>query len=437
MIGRQGRQRWSALIATSLCCGLAYAEVDYTLVSELEIGIGTANGESIQRSLELLPRLEWTATPQWRLVTELRARLDVADELDAGQVPEQNYASGSQPLVLGDIGALEIRDLYVERVWQRGLLRIGKQQIVWGRLDGLKVLDVINPQDFREFVLADFGESRLPLWSAYADLSLGAWRVELAAIPDSTGHAIPAPRSWFNLAAPRFRFGADSAAPSLPTNTDRGQPSVANGALGMRLSRRVGAVEFSTLAYTGLDHEPLGRLSAVGAEQRLERFYARRHVYGLSAETAIGKLAFRAEASLQSGRTFNTRTVAGLATHELDQFTGGIGVDIDGPFGTFVNLQHVQDHVRDAPPGLVRPGVDRITTVFLRRRFAYDTFEVAARWYYSHELRDRMASVRAAYNVSDRTRIGVEFDDFSGDSAGLFGQFAGRDRLTFSLRHTF
>jgi len=44
-------------------------------------------------------------------------------------------------------------------------LRLGKQQIVWGETDGLKLLDVMNPQNFREFILDEFEDSRLPLWS--------------------------------------------------------------------------------------------------------------------------------------------------------------------------------------------------------------------------------------------------------------------------------
>ena len=32
----------------------------------------------------------------------------------------------------------------------------GKQQVVWGKADVLKVLDVVNPPSFRELILEDF-----------------------------------------------------------------------------------------------------------------------------------------------------------------------------------------------------------------------------------------------------------------------------------------
>ncbi|MGD9765397.1 MAG: DUF1302 family protein [Candidatus Binatia bacterium] len=50
--------------------------------------------------------------------------------------------------------------------------RLGKQQVVWGKADGLRLLDLINPQDFREPLYAVFDEVRIPLWMVRLDYSL-------------------------------------------------------------------------------------------------------------------------------------------------------------------------------------------------------------------------------------------------------------------------
>ena len=67
-------------------------------------------------------------------------------------------------------------------------LTIGKQQIVWGQTDGLKLLDVVNPQNFREFMLDDFENSRIPLWSLKAEFDIAAIGVQFIWIPDNTYH---------------------------------------------------------------------------------------------------------------------------------------------------------------------------------------------------------------------------------------------------------
>lgn len=58
----------------------------------------------------------------------------------------------------------EIRELYVDI--RRGplFLRLGKQQVVWGESDGLRLADIINPLDFRwHYFLEDWQDIRQPL----------------------------------------------------------------------------------------------------------------------------------------------------------------------------------------------------------------------------------------------------------------------------------
>ncbi len=47
--------------------------------------------------------------------------------------------------------------------------RLGKQQVVWGTADGIKLLDVINPTDFRELNQNVFEDARIPVWMVNAE----------------------------------------------------------------------------------------------------------------------------------------------------------------------------------------------------------------------------------------------------------------------------
>ncbi len=44
----------------------------------------------------------------------------------------------------------------MEADWGKSYFTFGKQQVVWDKADVLKVLDVVNPQSFRELILEDF-----------------------------------------------------------------------------------------------------------------------------------------------------------------------------------------------------------------------------------------------------------------------------------------
>lgn len=66
-----------------------------------------------------------------------------------------------------------LRELYVDTAAGGWDFRLGKQQVVWGKADGVKFLDIINPTDFREWGQNTMEESRIPLWMAVAEKDLG------------------------------------------------------------------------------------------------------------------------------------------------------------------------------------------------------------------------------------------------------------------------
>ena len=66
-----------------------------------------------------------------------------------------------------------IRELYIDTTFADWDFRLGKQQVVWGKADGVKFLDIINPTDFREWGQNTMEDSRIPLWMAVAEKDLG------------------------------------------------------------------------------------------------------------------------------------------------------------------------------------------------------------------------------------------------------------------------
>jgi hypothetical protein len=66
-----------------------------------------------------------------------------------------------------------IRELYVDTSLADWSFRLGKQQVVWGTADGIKLLDIINPTDFRELMQDQMEDSRIPIWMINAETDVG------------------------------------------------------------------------------------------------------------------------------------------------------------------------------------------------------------------------------------------------------------------------
>ncbi len=73
-----------------------------------------------------------------------------------------------------------IRELYVDfdYAFDNGHIlstRLGKQQVIWGRTDLFRVLDVINPVDFsRNNIYDELEDIRIPMWILKTDYRMGA-----------------------------------------------------------------------------------------------------------------------------------------------------------------------------------------------------------------------------------------------------------------------
>ena len=65
-----------------------------------------------------------------------------------------------------------LREAYIDTSYNDWLIRAGKQQVVWGTADGMKLLDSINPTDYSEMAQNQMEDSRIPVWMLNADTQL-------------------------------------------------------------------------------------------------------------------------------------------------------------------------------------------------------------------------------------------------------------------------
>jgi len=71
-----------------------------------------------------------------------------------------------------------LREVYVDAEVNGVDVRFGKQQVVWGTADGMKLLDAINPTDYSEMAQNQMEDSRIPVWmlNAEVDTDKGNWQ---------------------------------------------------------------------------------------------------------------------------------------------------------------------------------------------------------------------------------------------------------------------
>lgn len=78
---------------------------------------------------------------------------------------------------------IEIFDAFIEgSITENFDMKLGRQVVVWGRSDTLRVTDILNPLDNRRPGLVDIEDLRLPVTMAKFDYFIGDWRITPIAI---------------------------------------------------------------------------------------------------------------------------------------------------------------------------------------------------------------------------------------------------------------
>ncbi len=131
------------------------------------------------------------------------------------------------------------RELYVDTKISDWYLRLGKQQVVWGTADGIKLLDIINPTDFREVNQNSPEDARIPVWMINAEKDFEAGNVQFI-VAESRENRIPG-----------LNRGGDQGQPFVMKGPDTISGQV-NGFLNVAPALANVATSFNFAAFGGL-----------------------------------------------------------------------------------------------------------------------------------------------------------------------------------------
>ncbi|HFD81664.1 MAG TPA: hypothetical protein ENK05_14925 [Gammaproteobacteria bacterium] len=360
-----------------------------------------------------------------------------------GDLERGSYAPATRPRTIGDRAELELRELYYERPMDEWYLTIGKQQVVWGKSDGLKVLDIVNPQSFREFILEDFEQSRIPLWTFNAERSFheagGDWTLQLLWVPDRSYHALPTQDATYAFTSPRLVPQASPAIDIRVAPPERPDRWIKDSDAGLRLSGFVAGWDLSINYLYQYDNRPAlhqkfqpGPVPSVEVAPR----YHRTHVVGGSFSRALGDWVVRGELGYFTNHYFLTDDPEDKdRVANSPELSYVVGLDWSGIQDTFVSVQLFQSWLSSYQQGFTRPELDTSATFLVRRRFWNDTLEARSLWIASINDGDGLLRPRLSYELEDNLELWAGLDLFYGSRTGLFGEFDNNDRLLVGVEY--
>ncbi len=407
-----------------------------TLQHESALDIDDGNGQKVETTFQ--PELEIELPEGFNLTAIGRVRWDTRDRLEPGSPTQDTTATISRRWLANDDLDFELRELYLDAPTDFAHFRIGKQQTVWGQSDGLKVLDVVNPQDFREFILDDFEDSRIPLWTIAAEVPIDDFTAEFLWIPDQTYNDLPEAGALYALTAPRFVPEAVPGFTVVQREPDRPDDVIADSDAGARLLGMLDGWDLSLNYLYHYDDNPVLRRQVQGSVVTITPEYERTHLLGGTFSNSFGDFVVRGELGYSFDRFFLTEDLSDSdGVGESDNVSSVIGLDWYGLDDTLVSAQVFGDYLTDDIDGLLRDRFESTTSLLVRRSFLDEDLEAEVIWLQSLNSGDGLVRPKITYRLDDNFKIWAGADIFFGTSDGVFGQFDDNDRVLFGVQFSF
>ena len=424
----------AALILAALACGAAHAaDWNSSAIFRVDGAVGESSREL--QTAESVADFDVSASfaSGWSWKAAVRVRADTEDQLEPGRPDQHERSSFNKRWLLGDAADAELREFYVDGRLGAAFLRVGKQQIVWGQADGLRVLDVVNPFSFREFVWPDPQDRRIPLWAVKTEAPIGGATLQLLWLPDPTFDEIPLGDAAFAVTTPLLVPQAAGPIRIEPARRPSGLRDGSDG--GARLAMFVGGWDITLNYLYHTYDDPVPFVTLRDGAPALTPAYERSRLFGATVSNAFGSTTVRGEVGYSTDRWFITTEAADSdRVFPSDELAFVVGLDNTALADTLLSIQYFESAVRDPVAGMTRLRRERQGTFLIQRSWRNESIRLRALWLRSLDRDDGAVQARLAWQATANLSFGLSLERFYGDRAGLFGEFRNASRAGLDVQ---
>ena len=346
-----------------------------------------------------------------------------------------------------------LREAYVDLFFSNVEFRLGKQQVVWGKADGVFINDIVCPLDMSMFLLQDFDNIRMGLPMAKANLYLGNWTLE--------GLWIPKFEPWqFAEAGSDWEFTLSVRpdtvlvsmeelwVPNAIHLNDEILPigNQENSEFGLRFSTFLLGADLSLLYLNGYSDHPVAQVDSVtmiidptfGIPTQMDTYlsptYYRSPMYGLNFSRPLFSTIVRGEMGYYADRRFSNEDMQTLAS---DYFSGMMGIDFTGPLGSSISFQAIHRQIMDYKSGMVDDETEQMATATISGSFLRETVIASVLGLADVNEDAGLGRLDVSYAWSDALRISLGGFFLWGNEDTLFGQFDVNDNIYLKIKYSF
>ena len=329
---------------------------------------------------------------------------------------------------------IELREAYFDYTASNWDLRIGRQIIIWGVSDGLRITDLISPLDLTEFLAQDYDDIRMPVDAIKWRYMDNVIKLELLYVPIFQTYIIPDdPENPWAITYPSD--GPEIiVAPAI-----RQEKSLRNSEFGGRLSFYLPGFDLSVSGLRTWNKLPVYERNFSPAHDTLVLVpkHFRYTMIGLDFSRPQGSFVIRGEAAMYNGEPLST-DLLNQTNPVMKKTTMNYLVGLDWYPGSNWTLtgQFSQKLILLWEDQLEDPKNTLLATLGITRKLLRSTLSASAFGYFDLSNEGMFARTSLDYSLSDQIHLITGIDIFHGD-AGIFGAYKNNSEFFIKAKYNF
>lgn len=379
--------------------------------------------------LDTYHALRTTGNADW-MASRTRARGEV--RLEKGSTALFVSLNAIYNGILKERTGIELREAYLSYTKGNLDLRVGRQIVIWGVADALRLTDCVSPIDYTEFLAQDYDDIRMPVNGLRVKYTLGAITAEAVGNPVTNFAVIPT--DLRNPWAMRLPF--TSLSYSIDLESGKPEKRLKNMEYGGRISVNLSGVDFSLSALRTWNKLPalsMG-MKTDGKSLHIDGRYHRMTMLGADCSLPVGQFVIRAEVAKYIDEAQNA--AMGCEVECRNALNALIGIDWYPGNDWNASLQYCHKYTSGNLERLPIYRHTGIATARLAKELLQNTLKLSTFAYVDVTNGGIFNRLSTTYALNDQTAIAIGYDYFHADK-GMFKMYGKNSEAWVKLKYSF
>ena len=304
-------------------------------------------------------------------------------------------------------------------------LKFGRQITAWGKADGIRIADILCPQNLASLGTSNYSESRLGIDAIKGTLSGTYFSADAYWIPFFRPSALPF-ESW-NPIRKALIPSSVGAVPVVLGDISKPELNIANSSYAARVSFWFPAVDFSLYGYYGFDDSPNFMYTPDAMPPTKITVTGKYYRYGMAGfDLAVpaGAFVIRAESAFFIARALQLGQTSLGGYKRKNELRALAGFDWNKN-GWMLTAQYYGDVVFAYVDSLARDAYEHGATANFSKTLFSDTLTLSCTGLVRLNDLDGFAGLKAKYSLTDEISLALAFDGYfpGPKSDGTYGKY--------------